>query len=225
MDIDGLGDKLIEQLVTGEYIKTIADLYSLTVEQLAGLERMGEKSATNVINALENSKQTTLSRFLYALGIREVGEATALALANYFGSLQKIMQADRESLESVPDIGPVVAQHIHGFFSEPHNRQVIQQLQDAGVHWKEVKQKRALPLAGKTFVITGTLGVKRDEIKDKLLTLGAKVSGSVSKNTNYVVHGEDPGSKLEKAKKLSVSLLDEKELEKLLGKYSVDLYQ
>jgi len=222
MDIDGLGDKLIEQLVTGEYIKTIADLYSLTAEQLAGLERMGEKSAANVINALENSKQTTLSRFLYALGIREVGEATALALANHFGSLQKIMQADRESLESVADIGPVVAQHIQGFFSEPHNQQVIQQLQDAGVHWKEVKQKGALPLAGKTFVLTGTLSVKRDEVKDRLQALGAKVSGSVSKKTDYVVCGEDPGSKLENAKKLAVPLLDEDGVMRLLDRYTTN---
>lgn len=219
MDIEGLGDKLVEQLVTGDYIKNMADLYSLDKEQLAGLERMGEKSAANLINALEKSKHTSLNRFLYALGIREVGEATARALANHFGSLGNIMQADVEDLEDVPDVGPVVAQHIHSFFSEPHNRQVIERLQKAGVKWKEVKQQGKLPLSGKTFVVTGTLeGMTRDEVKDELEALGARVSGSVSKKTDYVVCGENPGSKLDKAKELDVPVLNEKELLKLLGK-------
>jgi DNA ligase (NAD+) len=211
MDIEGLGDKLVEQLVATGLVNTVADLYKLTQEQLAGLERMGDKSAANIMEALEKSKATTLNRFLYALGIREVGEATARNLANYFGELDALMIAPAEELENVPDVGPVVAQHIAGFFSEAHNRNVIKQLLKAGIRWPSVEKPEQQPLAGKTFVITGTLdSMTRDEAKEKLQLLGAKVSGSVSGKTDYVVAGSDPGSKLDKATQLGVEILDEK---------------
>ena len=210
MNIDGLGDKLIEQLVEKGLIKTVADLYGLTQEQLAELERMAEKSASNIITALDNSKQTTLDRFLYALGIREVGDATARSLANHFGSLPAIQSATQEALEEVTDVGPIVAKHIVTFFSQTHNQDVIDDLLTAGVHWQDVKIKAEQPLQGKTFVITGTLqSMKREEAKHRLLELGAKVSGSVSKKTDYVIAGSDPGSKAEKARQLGVEILDE----------------
>jgi len=210
MNIDGLGDKLIEQLVVKGLVKTVADLYGLTQEQLAELERMAEKSANNIITALDNSKQTTLDRFLYALGIREVGDATARSLANHFGSLPAIQSATQEALEEVADVGPIVAKHVVTFFSQTHNQEVINDLLTAGVHWQDVKIKAEQPLQGKTFVITGTLqSMKREEAKHRLLELGAKVSGSVSKKTDYVIAGSDPGSKAEKARQLGVEILDE----------------
>ncbi len=218
MDIDGLGDKLVEQLVDEKLVEDVADLYSLTQKELAGLERMGEKSAANLIAALEKSKQTTLDRFLYALGIREVGEATARSLAQHFGSLEAIMQADMEALEAVPDIGPIVAQHIVHFFEQRHNREVIDKLLKAGIKWPVVKKAAKQPLAGRTYVITGTLAsMSREQAKAKLLALGAKVAGSVSSRTTAVIAGEKAGSKLAKAESLGVPVLSEDEFLKLVG--------
>ena len=219
MDIEGLGDKLVEQLVDKGLVQDPADLYSLTKEQLTGLERMGEKSAQNLLEALQRSKETTLARFLYAIGIREVGEATAQTLARHFGSLEAIERADEETLQQVPDIGPVVAAYIAGFFRQPHNQEVIRKLIEAGVHWPEgepAPRAEELPLHGKTFVLTGALGRPREEIKAELQALGAKVTGSVSKKTDYLVVGENPGSKYDKAKSLGVTILDEAGLKALL---------
>ncbi len=210
MNIDGLGDKLIEQLVEKKLINNASDLYTLAQEQLAELDRMAEKSATNIIAALNNSKETTLDRFLYALGIREVGDATARSLANHFGNLSAIQSASQEIMEEVADVGPIVARHIVTFFLHSHNREIIKDLLKAGVHWPDVEVKIEQPLQGKIFVITGTLGtMKRDEAKQRLLELGAKVSASVSKKTDYVIAGSDPGSKAEKAKNLKIEILDE----------------
>ena len=220
MDIDGLGDKLIEQLVDINLIDTVADLYSLTREQLSGLERMGEKSAANLIEALEKSKPTTLERFIYALGIREVGESTAQVLARHYGTLRAIMEADEETLQEVQDIGPVVAAHIVAFFHQKHNREIIDKLIKHGVHWKDLRVRRHehKPLQGKTFVLTGTLdAMTRDEAKDKLQALGAKVSGSVSKKTDYVVTGAEPGTKYDKAVQLNIKIIDEPAFRKLLS--------
>ncbi len=219
MDIEGLGDKLVDQLVERELVQTPADLYHLQLEQLAALERMAEKSARNLLQAIERSKATTLDRFLFALGIREVGEATAKALARHFGSLEALMQADQTLLEAVEDIGPVVADHIVSFFAESHNRQVIEQLLTAGIHWPEVtvEQEEALPLAGRTLVLTGTLRRPRGEVKAALERLGAKVAGSVSKKTTAVIAGEAAGSKLEKARSLGVPVLDERGLDAILA--------
>lgn len=218
MDIDGLGDKLVDQLVDQELVRDPADLYGLTQEQLAGLERMGVKSAANLLDALEKSKSTTLERFLYALGIREVGEATARALAGHFGRLETLMKAQPEQLQEVPDVGPVAADSVHAFFQEAHNRAVIDKLRTAGVRWKAPERTTAKPLAGKTFVLTGTLAsMSRDEAKARLQALGAKVTGSVSRNTDYLVAGAGPGSKLDKARELGVQILDEQGLGKLLS--------
>jgi DNA ligase (NAD+) len=219
MDIDGVGDKLVDQLVDKGLVEDAADQYSLTKKQLADLERMADKSADNVLDALEKSKQTTLARFIYALGIRDVGEATAQNLAQYFGDLDAVMTTDEEALQDVPDIGPIVASHIVKFFKQKHNKQVIKKLLKAGVHWPAVEQahKADSQLAGKTFVITGTLeSMKRNELKDKLQSLGAKVTGSVSKKTDYVVVGADPGSKYDKAQKLGVEILDEEQVLRLI---------
>ena len=219
LDIEGLGDKLVAQLVERGWVRNPADLYQLDVESLAGLERMGTQSATKLVAALERSKTTTLARFLYALGIREVGEATALALAGHFGGLEALMVADEESLRQVPDVGPVVAAAMRAFFQEPHNREVIARLRAAGVHWTETTAKPVggQPLAGKTFVLTGVLDtLTRDQAADRLRALGAKVSGSVSKKTDYVVAGREPGSKLDKARELGVAVLDEAGLLALL---------
>ncbi|HEY5603013.1 MAG TPA: NAD-dependent DNA ligase LigA [Gammaproteobacteria bacterium] len=219
MDIDGVGDKLVDQLVDKGLVEDAADQYSLTKEQLAGLERMAEKSADNVLKALEKSKNTTLARFIYALGIRDVGEATALNLATHFGDLDTVMEADEDALQQVTDIGPIVAGHIVSFFKQKHNQQVIKKLRKAGVHWPQVPQpaRGDSKLAGKTFVITGTLAsMKRDELKDKLIALGAKVSGSVSKATDYVIVGADPGSKYDKAQKLGIEILDEEQILQLI---------
>jgi DNA ligase (NAD+) len=218
MDIEGLGDKLVDQLVEQGLVATPADLFRLGLEPLSALERMAEKSARNLLHALEKSKSTTLARFLYALGIREVGEATAQALAEQFAELDAIALADEEVLQQTPDVGPIVAAHIHSFFSQPHNREVIEALLKAGIHWPAV-EKRATgrqPLAGKTVVITGTLSKSRDEIKAELQSLGAKVSGSVSKKTDYLLAGDAAGSKLAKAQKLGVEILDEAALQDLL---------
>jgi DNA ligase (NAD+) len=218
MDIEGLGDKLVEQLVDQKLIDDVAGLYTLDVEVLAGLERMGEKSANNLIVALEKSKKTTFDRFLYALGIREVGEATARALARSFGDLKTLEKADQEQLEAVRDIGPVVASHIVHFFEQPHNREVINKLLKAGVQWPAVKTQRQQPLEGRTYVLTGTLSaMTRDEAKQRLQALGATVAGSVSKKTTAVIAGENPGSKLAKAETLDVPVLGEDDLLQLLG--------
>ena len=220
MDIEGLGDKLVEQLVDKKLVNDVADLYSLSREQLAGLERMGEKSADNVIAALEKSKQTTLARFLYALGIREVGEATAKVLAESYGDFAPLREASLEELQQLPDIGPVVAQHIVTFFQQPHNQEVIDKLLTAGISWRKSKAAKRQPLVGQTFVLTGTLqGMTRDEAKSALEALGARVSGSVSKKTSYVVVGSDPGSKLQKAHQLDVPVLDEADLQAILARH------
>jgi DNA ligase (NAD+) len=219
MDIEGLGDKLIDQLVDNKLVANAADLYHLNLDQLANLERMAEKSAQNLLEALAKSKKTTLARFLYALGIREVGEATAKNLANHFGDLFPLYEADEELLQSITDIGPVVAKHIATFFKESHNRNIIDKLIKAGIHWDKVKvSKKDLPFLGKTFVLTGTLAsLSRDQAKEKLEALGAKVAGSVSAKTSYVVAGSDAGSKLTKAQELGVAILSEKELLKQLN--------
>jgi len=209
MDIEGLGDKLVEQLVEKDLVRDASDLYGLSADDLAGLERMAEKSATNLLQALESGKQTTLARFIYSLGIREVGETTAQLLAREFGNLAALMKEDLERLQAVRDVGPVVAENIVEFFREAHNREVIDRLIGAGINWPAVELPEQQPLAGKTFVLTGTLSVPREELKDKLQALGAKVSGSVSKKTDYVVAGENPGSKYDKAKALGVTVLDE----------------
>ncbi|MBL1261572.1 MAG: NAD-dependent DNA ligase LigA [Thiotrichaceae bacterium] len=222
MDIEGLGDKLVEQLVEVGWLNSVADLYdrsALPHEKLAGMDRMGDKSADNLIAAIDKSKQTTLAHFLFSLGIREVGEATARALANHFGNLPTIMEADEEALLQVADVGPVVVANLRAFFHEPHNREVIESLQRLGVQWPDVVAQKDLPqpLAGQTFVLTGSMEtMTRDEAKGKLQALGAKVTGSVSKKTSYVVVGDDPGSKRDKADKLGVTLLDEAALRKLL---------
>ena len=220
MDIEGLGEKLVDQLVDAEMVQTPADLYALDAERLAALERMGEKSAQNVIEALERSKRTTLARFVYALGIRNVGEATARDLARHFGALDPLLNADEATLQEVPDVGPVVAMSIEGFFAERHNRDVIAALRRHGVHWNEATPRRAAPagrLAGKTFVLTGTLpDMTREDAAALIESHGGKVSGSVSKKTDYVVVGTDAGSKLAKAEALGIALLDENGLKKLL---------
>ncbi|WP_455217828.1 NAD-dependent DNA ligase LigA [Kaarinaea lacus] len=219
MDIEGLGDKLVDQLVDEGLVNDIAGLFKLKTEQIAALERMGEKSAQNLVAALEKSKSTTLGRFLYALGIHDVGETTAQTLATHFASLDAIIRADEETLIAVPDVGPVVAQSILRFFQQAHNRDVIDKLIAAGVHWPAIKKVSAKTqtLAGKTFVLTGTLSdMTRDEAKQALQALGAKVTGSVSKNTDFVVVGENPGSKADKAEALGVTLLDEPGLKELL---------
>jgi len=222
MDIEGLGDKLVNQLVDVGLIQHVDDLYQLTAGQLSELERMGEKSAEKLISAIEESKQTTFARFLYALGIREVGETTAQALATHFTTLDELMAASVDTLQTIPDIGPIVAQHIDSFFREPHNRKIIESLLHHGVHWK-AKPVSALaenrPLAGQIVVLTGTLAsMSRDEAKEKLQALGAKVTESVSKNTTLVVAGENAGSKLAKAKQFNIHVVDEQALLALVKK-------
>ena len=220
MDIEGLGDKLVDQLVDNELVHTLADIYQLKLEALARLERMAEKSAQNIIDALNHSKQTTLTRFIYALGIRNVGEATAKDLARYFGSLQAIETADLEALQQVPDVGPIVAESIFEFFGEAHNREVIAELVKSGLKWEEGagNNRSSGALAGKTFVLTGTLpNLSREAAKELIEAAGGKVSGSVSKKTDYVVAGAEAGSKLDKAQGLGIALLDEAGLLVLLG--------
>lgn len=220
MDIEGLGNKLIEQLVDSNMIANVADIYSLTQSQLENLERMGTKSAVNLLSEIERSKKTTFARFLYSLGIPEVGEATGKQLALHFKTLEALQKADEEALQAVSDIGPIVAKHIAHFFAEPHNREVIAKLLKAGVYWEAVKDQTSLPLIGQTFVITGTLShLSRDEAKDILEKLGAKVAGSVSAKTSYVVVGEEAGSKLAKAKELGIKILTDDEFTLFLKKY------
>ncbi|RJP68682.1 MAG: NAD-dependent DNA ligase LigA [Comamonadaceae bacterium] len=212
VEIEGLGDKLVEQLVDAGVVKTLPDLYRLGFTALAGLERMAEKSAQNIVDALEKSKRTTLPRFLFGLGIRHVGEATAKELARHFGQLDAIMDASVEALSEVNDVGPVVAQSIHTFFEQPHNREVVEQLRACGLSWEEGEPaaRAPQPLVGKTFVLTGTFPtLSRDQAKDLLEAAGAKVAGSVSKKTDYVVAGAEAGSKLEKAQALGVAVIDE----------------
>lgn len=228
MNIQGLGEKLVEQLVDGGVIRTPADLYKLGVVAFAQLERMADKSAGNVIKAIEKSKDTTLARFIYALGIRNVGEATAKDLARYFGGLDRLMAAHTEDLQRVQDIGPVVAESIAGFFGEKHNREVIEQLRAAGIRWKESAatldeiEAPSAPsdegsLAGKIFVLTGTLPkLSREEAREKIEALGGKVTGNVSKRTDYVIAGADAGSKYDKAVELGLPILDEPALLRLL---------
>jgi DNA ligase (NAD+) len=219
LNIEGLGEKVIDQLVEQGFVKTPAELYDLTVEQLAALDRMGEKSAQKLVAAIGKSKNTTYARFLYGLGIANVGEATALALANDFGTLDELRSADEERLQQVPDIGPIVASAIHAFFHEPHNRAVIDDLLAAGIGWETTRTRpREQPLRGKTFVITGTLQtMTRDEAKARLQALGAKVAGSVSKKTTALIVGADPGSKLQTALSLDVETWSEEQLRSSLG--------
>ena len=219
LDIEGLGDKVVEQLVERDWVKSPADLYGLRAEQLAELERMGEKSAANLVAAIDRSRRTTLPRLLYGLGIREVGEATALALAQHFGSLERLMQADAQAVQQVPDVGPVVAAHVAAFFASAEHRSVIKALHDKGVTWPDMERaaQEAQPLAGRTFVITGTLAsMSREQAQEALIARGAKVAGSVSKKTSYVVAGSDAGSKLVKARELNVPVLEEAQLLELL---------
>ncbi len=221
MDVEGLGEKLVDQLVDSELVKTLADLYQLDVATLMQLERMGEKSAQNLVDGLNASKKTTLARFLYALGIRQVGEATAKDLASHFGSLDRIMQVSVDELLQVSDVGPIVASSIHRFFAQAHNLEVLQALRDAGIHWDEqvgAKETSAQLLAGQVFVLTGTLpNLSRDDATALIEAAGGKVTGSVSKKTNYVVAGAEAGSKLQKAQELGVAVIDEAGLKDLLG--------
>ena len=213
MDVEGLGDKLVDQLVDAGVVRTLPDLYKLGVANLAALERMAEKSAQNLIDGLEKSKQTTLARFLYALGIRHVGETTAKDLARHFGQLDRVLDASEPQLLEVADVGPVVAQSIHTFFAQPHNREIALQLRACGILWKEddgTADTAPKPLLGQTFVLTGTFPtMSRDEAKDRIEAAGGKVSGSVSKKTHFVVAGTEAGSKLDKATELGIAVLDE----------------
>ena len=220
MDIEGLGEKLVDQLVDADKVKTLADIYRLDLTTLAGLERMAEKSAQNVLEAIENSKTTTLARFIFALGIRNVGETTARDLARHFGQLDVLMSASEEELQQAPDVGPVVAQSIVHFLRERHNRKIIEDLRGLGVNWPEVRVDRRAEraLAGKTFVLTGTLpNLSRDEAKERIEARGGKIAGSVSKKTDYVVAGASPGSKHDKALELGIAVLDEQALLELLS--------
>ena len=222
MDIDGLGDKLVEQLVDANLIDHIDDLYLLKdkVDEISSMERMGKKSVDNLIESLEKSKKTTLPRFIFALGIREVGEVTAASLANYFGDIELLKSADEETLVNIDDVGPVVASRVVTFFSQKHNVDVVNKLLDAGINWPAIEKKpeEELSLNGLSFVVTGTLSsISRNDAKQKLIDLGAKVVGSVSKKTNYVVVGENPGSKATKAEQLGVEILDEDAFLKLIN--------
>jgi len=221
MDIEGLGEKLVEQLVDSHTVRVLPDLYRLGLASLCALERMAEKSARNVLGALQKSKQTTLPRFLFALGIRHVGETTAKDLARHFGSLDTIMSATIEQLLQVADVGPVVAHAIHSFFAQPHHREVVEQLRACGIHWPESAEPQPAQgrLAGKTVVLTGTLPtLTRDRAKELLEALGAKVTGSVSKKTDYLIAGSEAGGKLDKARALGIPILDEDGLHALLAK-------
>lgn len=214
MNIDGVGAKWVEEFVTRDLVHSVADLYALQVDDLLALDRMGNRSAQKLIQSIASSRETTLAKFLYALGIREVGEATAGILADHFGTLEALMEADEAILLALPDIGPVVAQHIVSFFAENANQVTIEALRRAGVHWKTGNiTHTAGPLTGKTYVITGTFRISREEIKAILQGMGAKVSESVSQKTDGVIVGEKPGSKLAKAQKLGVPIIDERMLQ------------
>ena len=220
VEVEGLGDKLVDQLVDSGIIRTLPDLYRLGLTSLAALDRMADKSAQNIVDALQVSKQTTLPRFLFGLGIRHVGEATAKALARHFGSLDAIMDASVEGLLEVADVGPVVAQSIHTFFEQPHNREVVAQLRACGLQWEEgaPAERKPTPLSGKTLVITGTLPtLSRDQAKDLIEGAGGKVAGSVSKKTHYLLAGLEAGSKLDKARELGVAVIDENGLKELIN--------
>ncbi|ACA87122.1 NAD-dependent DNA ligase LigA [Shewanella woodyi] len=220
LDIDGMGDKVVEQLIDKELVESPADLFKLTASAITMLDRMGMKSATNLVAAIEVAKTTTFSRFLYGLGIREVGEATAANLANYFKTLDKLKAADAESFIKVDDVGTIVAQHLTHFFAQPHNLEVVDKLIEAGVNWPEIEEvaEESLSLKGQTWVLTGTLTqLNRNDAKARLQALGAKVAGSVSKNTDCLVAGEAAGSKLTKAQDLGVKVIDEEALLQLLS--------
>jgi len=220
LDIEGLGDKIVEQLVEREIVRTPADIYALSLAQLSELERMGEKSAANLLAAIDRSRRTSLPRLLYGLGIREVGEATALALAQHFGTLEGLMAADEAAVQEVPDIGPVVAAHVAAFFASEEHRRVIAALRQQGVTWPDmpVRPRAAQPLAGRTFVITGTLeSLTREQAQEALTARGAKVAASVSKKTSYVVAGSEAGSKLTRARELNIPVLDEMQFLALLA--------
>ncbi|MGB1272417.1 MAG: NAD-dependent DNA ligase LigA, partial [Endozoicomonas sp.] len=220
MDIDGLGDKLVDQLVDRHLIKTAVDLFSLSPYRLAGLDRMGPKSADNLIRALDGCRETTLARFIYALGIREVGEATAQSLASHYPDLEQLMSTSVDDLQQVGDVGPVVAAHIEAFFRQEHNREVIEGLLAKGIHWPSSVTRKVAdeqPLTGETWVLTGTLHtMTRDEGKAFLQKLGAKVTGSVSAKTSALLAGEKAGSKLAKAEKLGVRIVTEGELAQMM---------
>ena len=219
VEVEGLGEKLVDQLVDSHVIRTLPDLYRLGLTALASLTRMADKSAQNIVVALEKSKQTTLPRFLFGLGIRHIGEATAKELARHFGSLDAIMDASEEQLLLVADVGPIVAHSLRTFFDQPHNREVVAQLRACGVQWQEGAPAEVVPqpLAGQTLVLTGTLPtLSRDQAKEMIEAAGGKVAGSVSKKTNYVVTGAEAGSKLDKARELGIAILDEAGLKELL---------
>ncbi len=219
VEVEGLGEKLVDQLVDGQLVRTLPDLYRLGLAALTGLERMADKSARNVIDALEQSKQTTLPRFLFGLGIRHVGEATAKELARHFGKLDAIMDASVEQYLDVDDVGPTVAESLHTFFAQAHNREVVEQLRACGVSWEEAEPapRIALPLSGKTFVVTGTLpSMAREQAKERIERAGGKVAGSVSKKTDFVVAGAEAGGKLDKALALGVPVIDEVQLKEML---------
>jgi DNA ligase (NAD+) len=225
LDIENLGEKLVDQLVDGGVIKTLPDVYRLGLMALSNLDRMADKSAQNVLDSLEKSKKTTLARFVYGLGIRQIGEATAKDLAKHFGSMDAIMDASEDQLLQVNDVGPIVASSLRTFFDQPHNREVVEQLRAVGITWEEgaPAMNRPQPLLGKTFVITGTLPtLGRDEAKDLLESAGAKVSGSVSKKTHYVLAGTDAGSKLEKARELGVEVIDEAQVQAMLQAHIIN---
>jgi DNA ligase (NAD+) len=220
VEVEGLGDKLVEQLVDAGVVNTLPDLYKLGFTALASLDRMADKSAQNILAALEASKQTTLPRFLFGLGIRHAGEATAKDLARHFGSLDRVMDASLEQLLEVNDVGPVVAQSLRAFFDQPHNREVVEQLRGCGVTWEEGEpaERASQPLAGQTFVLTGTFPtLKREEAKALLEAAGAKVAGSVSKKTDYLVAGAEAGNKLTKAQELGVAVIDEAAMLRVLA--------
>jgi len=221
LDIEGLGDRLIEQLVERAWVWSPADLFELDLQRLASLERMGEKSAAKLVAAIQSAKSTTLPRFLYALGIRDVGEATALALAQEFGSIEALAAADEARIQQVPDVGPVVAHSVYCWFQNAENRGILERLLASGIHWPAPapapRDQLAGKLAGKTFVLTGTLaGMTREAAAAAIVALGGKVSASVSKRTDYLVAGADPGSKLAKAQSFGVAVLDEAAFKSLL---------
>jgi DNA ligase (NAD+) len=224
MDIEGLGSKLIDQLVEKDLVHSVADLYHLDMAQLTALERMGEKSAENILQQLEGSKKPPLDRLLYALGIREVGEVTATSLARYFETLDAICDAGEEALIEVPDVGPIVAHHVFSFFQQPENLEVIRELADSGVAWQALeKAGGSQPLAGQTWVLTGAISVPRAKAKHWLESLGARVAGSVSNNTSTVVAGEAAGSKLTKAEKLGINVMDEQQFFEFLRSNGIEV--